>query len=146
MDGQIASIISRVLASEQRAQEAEDRAKKAEERASKAEKEAHQFKCDAEVSQIQLGEAQQLASQAIGLCDEINRTGRHTRNEGWVCQNGERGRTLIPNQIHNLMVEILHIDSDDDRQTFHEGESDSEATAAPDEAEDTDAAQSGSEH
>ena len=137
MDGQIASIISRVLASEQRAREAEARAKKAEERASKAEKEAHQFKCDAEVSQIQLGEAQQLASQAIGLCDEINRSGHHVREEDWVCSNGERGRTLIPNQIHNLMIEILRIDADEEEEEA----SASEATAAPDdeeEAEDTD--------
>ena len=91
---------------------------------------------------IQRGEAQQLASQAIGLCDEINRSGHHIREEDFLCRNGERGRTLIPNEIHNLMIEILRIDADEEEEEEEEEEaSESEATAAPDdeeEAEDTD--------
>ena len=132
----IARTILRVLASEQRAREAEARAKKAEERANKAEQEACQSKADTEVLEIQLNEVQQLASHAIGLCDEISRSGHHVREEDWVCSNGERGRTLIPNQIHNLMIEILRIDADEEEE--EEEASASEATAAPDDEEDTD--------
>ena len=123
MDIDIARIISRVLASEQRAREAEERAKK-------AEKALYQAQCDAEVLEVQLGECQQLASHAMILCDEINRTGHHIREENWVCRNGQPGRTLIPNQIHNLMVEIQRIDQDSEEE-----ESEDE-TAAPDDDDD----------
>ena len=88
--------------------------------------------------EIQLCETQELASQAIGLCEENTTSGSYLRDEGHVCRNGERGRTLIPNQIHNLMIEILRIDADEEEE---EEASASEATAAPDdeeEAEDTD--------
>ena len=84
--------------------------------------------------EIQLNEVQQLASQAIGHCDEITRSGHHAREEDWVCSNGERGRTAIPNQIHNLMIEILRIDADEEEEEA----SASEATAPPDDEEDTD--------
>ena len=115
MDIDIARTISRVLASEQRAREAEERARKAEERAKRAEGEAYQAQCEVEVPQIQLGEAQQLASQAIGLCADIDRTGNHIREEG-VYPNGQPARTSIPKEIHNLMVEILRIDQDSDEE------------------------------
>ena len=81
-----------------------------------------------------------LADQAWDLCEEIDRSGDHVRAEHWVCANGEQGRTSIPREVQNLMADIQRIDqdSDDDRQTFHEGESDSEQTAAPDDEEETD--------
>ena len=130
MTDDIARVISRVLASEQRAREAEARAEK-------AEKEARQFKWDVEVLEIQLGEAQELASQAICLCEEITTSGSYLRDEGHVCRNGERGRTLIPNQIRNLMVEIIRIDEDTSEAEQDESE---EEEDEEEEAEDTDPA------
>ena len=77
--------------------------------------EAYQAQCEGEVLEIQLSEAQQLASQAIDLCADIDRTGNHIREEG-VYPNGQPARTSIPKEIHNLMVEILRIDQDSDEE------------------------------
>ena len=160
MDGQIASIISRVLASEQRAREAELRAERAESRVAvqtsaavfyrrrleendrrrrEAQLLAYRAEERARIAEGQVHQVKHLADQAWDLCEEIDRSGDHVRAEHWVCANGEQGRTSIPREVQNLMADIQRIDEEEEDSSSAAPDDDGEwSVVAAEEAEDTD--------
>ena len=102
----ISTIISRMLASEQRA-------KGAEERATQAKQAARQHKCESEVDRMLLYEIKKVASAARYICEENRTNGSRMRPENWHCANGERAITNLHCCITNLMVDILFIEFED---------------------------------